>query len=128
MDTQTRIEAAKANLAANRAVLVKASAAGPSCYRCKYFRHDGRVCLHPAFANQSFDPVTRRVTEASSVGALQARAADGLCGQEAVLFERKAISWAGVWGGAKEFIQWAIFFFAMIGVLATVDAIQKIFG
>lgn len=104
MDTEARIEAAKARLEENRAVLVMAKEAGPACTWCRWFipekvdagagrptKREGPYCGHLAYSQQSFDPVAGRISEAVHVPATTARAPDGLCGTEAVLYEPVAL-------------------------------------
>lgn len=101
MDTQARIEAAKARLEANRAVLVRAKEAGPPCSECvHYIPHrgpnaelklvgGGPYCGHLAYSEQVFDHVRGKLTQTVQVPPHLARGEDGLCGFEATLFERR---------------------------------------
>lgn len=49
------------------------------------------MCGNPAYAEPSFDPVKGRYSEAFTVPLATARSADGLCGPEALLFQRQAV-------------------------------------
>lgn len=94
MDTRTRIEAAKARLEANRAKVAGAVGLGPPCTQCRYYvkrpKHSRSLsgrCRHLAFVNQVVNPINGRITDNFNTPAHEARAEDGLCGPEAVLFE-----------------------------------------
>lgn len=92
MDTQQRIEAAKARLEANRQTLIDAKGVGPPCIECAHYRKRGSQsadarCRHLAFAKPVHSVITGDVTMNAYMSASEARAVGGLCGPEALLFE-----------------------------------------
>jgi hypothetical protein len=91
MDTARRVDAARARLAAlkadaERAGMVVANL-GPPCCKCRHFekRIFGDKCTNPVNHSvkiEKFDVVVGGNSDAEAM-----RAADGLCGPEAILFE-----------------------------------------
>lgn len=86
MEIQARIDAAKARLDSNIAVLVHARKAGAPCRTCCWHLPSAH-CGHPAYGKQSFDAATGEMALITRVTVAEARGADGLCGFEATLFE-----------------------------------------
>jgi hypothetical protein len=90
MDQVTRIEVAKERLASKRNGLAAFSGVGPPCVRCTHYIGGKQpLCGHPVYTEHSFSPVTGGLVQSVQVPASQARAADGLCGPEAGLYERQ---------------------------------------
>jgi hypothetical protein len=73
-------------LDAFKAVAVEARDAGPPCSDC-HFRTLLGMCGNPAYAEQKFEPSTGSYSESFFTPIATARAPDGLCGPEALLFE-----------------------------------------
>ena len=129
MDPQARLEAALERLAEGRSILLKAKDAGPPCVQCRYFspanlpdirgRTKGPFCGHPAHVRHAFNPVDGAVDVALVVSPEAARGDDGLCGFEAVLFE-KAPSQV-LKDFARDMVLWVVGLFALIGVLVTAE-------
>lgn len=96
VDSQARIETARALLAERRSSLVRKAASGPPCTRCRFYSYPQfqtgmpGLCRHPAFEVHDFDVTTGRLSVAHETPAKAAR--DDLCGPEAVLFERRPVS------------------------------------
>jgi hypothetical protein len=98
VDTATRVKAAKARIDENRAALMLARDAGPPCTKCTHYvpiynRDPARnyrpsLCTHPAYQDAAYSLESGRVAQIGNVPAYKARAQDGLCGPEGVLFER----------------------------------------
>lgn len=100
MDPQARLLVARERLAEGRSLLLKAKEAGPPCVRCVHFipewpkrpsgvaKARGPFCGHLAYSRQTFSPVDGKVSAETLTSPEKARAADGLCGPEGVLFER----------------------------------------
>lgn len=91
-DEAARLEAAKASLIKQRAVLVRAGSAGRPCTRCKHlinvarvWHHPRRFCTHPAYDGEELEPVRHLYIDPPGKLAGRARAADGLCGPQARL-------------------------------------------
>ena len=59
------------------------------------------MCGNPAYAEQSFDPASGDYSESYRTKAEAARAEDGLCGYEALLFEPKSLLAVAVSGARK---------------------------
>jgi hypothetical protein len=77
------------------------------------------TCGNPAYAVPKFSPVTGQYSERFDVSLHTARADDGLCGPEALLFEPHGtiVPLArGVWTGAK--IGWVMLLFGIIAFMA----------
>lgn len=96
MDRDRRIAAVRRRLVEMRRDERRAEAAGPPCRACLHFSPrrtsmsgaaSGPYCTHLANGDRRFDPVSGRFEERFAVAPERARAADGLCGSEALLFE-----------------------------------------
>jgi hypothetical protein len=86
-----RIAAAQERLEAVRLVAQSAREAGPPCSDC-HFKTLLGSCGNPAYSEPSFDPVTGEYAERFDTPVAKARAIDGLCGPEALLFEPQMAS------------------------------------
>lgn len=87
MNPATRFEAARARLEKNRALLLNAKSAGPPCIACVHYIPQDKLCGHLAYTQQAFNPIDGEVSTTIQVPAHKARADDGLCGLEALLYE-----------------------------------------
>ena len=112
MDAAERIEAAKARLEAGRSLVLKAKEAGPPCKKCRYFvpkvvrppdsimpeaedmwfdlLRKGGLCSHPALAEHVYSHISGDLRSLPRAGAFEARQDHGLCGPEALLFEKQS--------------------------------------
>jgi hypothetical protein len=98
-----RVSAAQERLEAVRLVAQSAREAGPPCADC-HFRTLLGNCGNPAYSEPSFDPVTGEYAERFATPVATARAIDGLCGPEALLFEPQMpviLAARIVWGGIR---------------------------
>lgn len=79
------------------------------------------MCGNPAYSEFHYEPSTGKVIEDFDVPVAKARSADGLCGPEAILFERQAITVAvtkGVAVGSWYALRVAVFSVAALLFLA----------
>jgi hypothetical protein len=81
-----RVGAARERIQAVRSFASQAREAGPPCARC-HFRTLLGNCGNPAYAEQSFDPAKGEYSESYFTPVSTARAEDGWCGPEGLLFE-----------------------------------------
>ena len=81
-----RISAARARLDEVATIALKAKEAGPPCSECRY-RTLLNMCSNPVYAVQDFNPATGQYSERCETTVVEARADNGLCGPEALLFE-----------------------------------------
>lgn len=79
-----------ARLEAGRAAAVLAQESGPPCEQCLCFIKEGALCAAPANSDHKINHVTGALVQVVEVPADQARRADGLCGPEALLFEKRS--------------------------------------
>lgn len=121
MDTAARVEAAMARLEAGKAVALRAAEAGPPCAGCACFVKDMALCGHPAYSEHQFNPIAGEIRQEIAVPAVQARSDDGLCGPEALLFERAYPVLGPVLGAAKFIL--AIGGIYLVGMLALFGAL-----
>lgn len=98
-----RVTRAQAELCERKAFAEGVKKAGPPCLTCRHKTLLG-MCGNPAYAKQSFDPVTGRYSETFETETGQARADDGLCGPEAILWEEMPLVRA-YWREAKSFVE-----------------------
>lgn len=80
-----RVAAAKASLERVKSVAREAMEVGPPCLECRFKRFG--TCRNPAYSEPSFDPALGTYTENFTTPLSKARAEDGLCGPEGLLFE-----------------------------------------
>ena len=102
-----RAAAVKARLDEVKSVALGAMEVGPPCLECRYKRFG--TCRNPAYSEPSFDPALGTFTEKFETSLSKARAEDGLCGPEGLLFEPQfpAIEVAKAFGGGLK-IAWLI--------------------
>ena len=81
-----RVAAARERLEAGKSLALKAREAGPPCSECRYKTLLG-MCGNPAYAEMRFSPAKGVLTEAFNITVDDARADQGLCGAEGILFE-----------------------------------------
>lgn len=94
MDTQARMLAVRERRDTVVSLLEPARHAGPPCVQCRYFApgFEPSRCASPAYSDHSVDFVAGVVAESPVVSAATARAHDGLCGPEALLFDPKTVA------------------------------------
>lgn len=127
MDTEARVQEVltRARVAADRAK--RAQQAGPACLGCRHISHrlvgypakPEAICAHLAYADWTFDPATGAPQEKPNATIQEARAEDGLCGPEGLLFERSRRD--------KRMILGALALSAP-GLLATADLLRRLAG
>lgn len=130
MDTEARIEAAKAALDANRAVLLRAREAGPPCLDCIHYvapkwgearpsdyPDNGAYCGHLAYVRPEFDAATGALKHSVEVPVATARGEGGLCGFEASLFEPKAKPVSYYIGKGRTVAYWSSIYLVTSGVI-----------
>jgi hypothetical protein len=99
-----RVEAVRRRLRELQIDERKAEMAGPPCTYCIHYlarpedtdpriKDKGPFCGHLAYVERRHDPTTGRISEIISMDPAIARADDGLCGHEALLFEPVTTSW-----------------------------------
>ena len=119
-----RIAAAQERLEAVKLVAQSAREAGPPCADC-HFRTLLGNCGSPAYSEPSFDPVTGEYVERFATPVAAARAIDGLCGPEALLFEPQHTLMAtvsGLWEAGRAVV-------AIIGGIGlTFGVVAMLFG
>lgn len=90
-DTATRAETVKRDLLARANAIAAAANAGRPCSQCRNLvsRSDKTApyCASIALTSPTYDPVDGQVVQSIEVPAAKARAADGVCGPEGLLFE-----------------------------------------
>ncbi len=89
MDQRERIEVVRKRLRDMQVDERRAKTAGPPCVECIHVLKDRQApaCGHLVYAKRSFVVATGETSEESTTPASWARADDGLCGPEALLFE-----------------------------------------
>lgn len=80
-----RIAAVKSRLELVKSVARDAMEVGPPCSDCHYSRFG--TCRNPAYSEPSFDAALGTYSEKFETPLSKARAEDGLCGPEGLLFE-----------------------------------------
>ena len=85
-----RIAAARGRVDEYRSFVARVAEAGPPCSSCRYRTLIG-TCGNPAYAVQTFDPAKADYSESFLTPVSAARADDGLCGPEAMLFEPRTV-------------------------------------
>ena len=80
----------RAELERQKVIARQAQEAGPPCRECRYSTITG-TCGNPAYYSQSFEPSRAAYTISHDTPVEQARAVDGLCGPEALLWEPQPI-------------------------------------
>lgn len=115
-----RVAAARSRLEANRAFALQVREAGPPCSGCR-FKTLLNKCSNPAYAEQRFDAPKGVYEESYLTNVRLARASDGLCGPEALLFEPHGpiIEAAQpIWSNVKRAYLWGVAALAAAGILA----------
>lgn len=111
-----RVTRAQAELCERKAFAEGVRRAGPPCLTCRHKTLLGR-CSNPAYAKQFFDPTMGRYLEMFETEVDAARAEDGLCGPEAILWEDMSLPQA-YWREAQSFVEkrpwWTLF--AVVGL------------
>ncbi len=96
MDQNARIDAVRERLRELQADEHKAKAVGPPCEHCAHLIDEPKLgygepagprCGHLAYTERRFDVVKGEFEEVNKTLAEKARAPEGLCGPEAILFE-----------------------------------------
>jgi hypothetical protein len=77
--------------------------------------------MNIAHAEQRFEPDTGKYQEIFTTSTSKARSGDGLCGPEALLFDRRSeisLWWRGVGQDTKEALTWIGFAIVALGLAA----------
>jgi hypothetical protein len=134
METAQRIEAARQRLTHLRASVEDISRAaanlGPPCNRCRHFKAggwSGNRCLNPVNHEAKIEGFSLVVGGSENTKTM--RAADGLCGPEAILFEKPplvaripwillgGIVWMAIFVGLGVFVFGPLGLFALLGFM-----------
>lgn len=94
MDTEARRQAAVDRLQALKVQEIDAGKAGPPCSCCRFGpleRSGEGPCNHYVNWNRRFDPATGTWFGDLRMSTREARAAEGPCGPEGLLFERRSL-------------------------------------
>lgn len=97
MDIQARIAAVRAVLRGHQVEQIRAESAGPSCEGCFHlvpaktgpYAHHPQICGHLAYTQRRYDRSAGKFVEEAETSTDEARADDGLCGFEAIMYEPK---------------------------------------
>lgn len=138
MDTEARIEAARARLEASHSALVQSKHAAPVCARCAFYVREsinrskprraphGPYCGHPVYSQHQFEPATGLVRQEVEVPVTVARAPEGLCGPEAILFEHNSLGVPALADMGRKTFMGAVIFFAVGGFLGFLELSQRL--
>lgn len=88
MDRDERLEAVRERVIALRNHAVEAREAGPPCWQCRFYELPTGRCKSDVIAGMTWNAEYRRFRYGRPTKATDARAPSGLCGPEALLFEK----------------------------------------